>query len=102
VVRRIVNGAVEDPIDAQESGVLIELVLHLRAPWDLDDGAEIGLDRVSELHVVPGMHDWLVPRASGARPGSVTTRRRSPARRRSCRRYGRWGRTPRRPPVNRA
>src|SRR5207302_3293560 len=56
VVRRVVNRAVQHPVEPQEARTLVELVLHLRAFRDLDDGSETTLDRVTELDVVPGVH----------------------------------------------
>src|SRR6266849_1328838 len=55
VVRRVVHGAVQDAVNAQEPGVLVQLVLHLRALGDLDDGGEVLLDAIAEGDVVPGV-----------------------------------------------
>src|SRR6185436_4814357 len=56
VVRGVVDRTVQDPVDPQEARGLVELVLHLRALRNLDDGPEAGLDGVHQLDVVPGVY----------------------------------------------
>jgi hypothetical protein len=56
VVRRVVHRRVQDAIEPQQAGRLVQLVLHLRALRDLDHGVEVALDVLAELDVVPRVH----------------------------------------------
>jgi len=47
---------VQHAIEPEEAGLLVELVLHLGALGDLDHAAEVVLDAIAELHVVPRVH----------------------------------------------
>ena len=67
VVRRVVNGAVQHTVEAQEARFLIQLVLVLAAHRYLDDGREsFGNARLVDRIVVPGMHAAIVGRACHA------------------------------------
>src|SRR5438445_143021 len=56
VVRRVVHGRVQHAVQPQQARALVELVLHLRALGDLDDRAEVTLDVVAQLDIVPRVH----------------------------------------------
>ena len=56
VVGRIVDGGEEHPVDADQPACLVELVLDLRPPRDLDDDREKVRRLAAEGDVVPGMH----------------------------------------------
>src|SRR5688572_17395186 len=56
VVRRIVDGRVEDAIEPEQTRRLVQLVLDLRSLRNLDDRAEMTLDMVPQLHVMPRVH----------------------------------------------
>src|SRR5206468_3844823 len=56
VVRRVVHGGVQHAIEPEQARALVELVLHLRALGNLDDRAEVTLDVVAQLDVVPWVH----------------------------------------------
>ena len=55
LVGRVVDGRVEDAIHLQETRVLVQLVLHLRALGDLDQRLKLPGGVLPYLHVVPGM-----------------------------------------------
>jgi hypothetical protein len=55
VVRRIVNGGVEDAIELDQAACFIEFVLHARSERDLDDAVEFLREFVAGSYVVPGM-----------------------------------------------
>src|SRR5256886_16473715 len=76
VVRRVVHGRVQHAVQPQQARALVELVLHLRALGDLDDRAEVMLDVVAQLDVVPRVHstadDTLPTRRAGLRRGATS------------------------------
>src|SRR5262245_61213930 len=56
IVGGVVNGAGQDAVEREQAGRLVQLVLDLRAFGDLDHRAEMPLDLVAELDVVPRVH----------------------------------------------
>jgi hypothetical protein len=76
VVGRIVHGAVEDAIQPQEAGLLVQLVLVLAALLNLDDDGKGVLDeRVVDVTVMPRVHDPKCTRPGGcAVPAAVPVR----------------------------
>ena len=65
VVGRVVDRAEEDAVHAQEPARLVQLVLHLGAGGDLDDGRDGLLHVAGELHVVPRVEGHSVLRCGG-------------------------------------
>src|SRR5262249_7617364 len=61
VVGGIVHGAVQNPVHAQEPGLLVQLVFHLRALGDLDDHGEMVRDALPEGDVVPRVRSHRTP-----------------------------------------
>src|SRR5207302_529974 len=70
------HGRVPHTVQPQQARALVELVLHLRALGDLDDRAEVMLDVVAQLDVVPRVHstadDTLPTRRAGLRRGATS------------------------------
>src|SRR5437867_2081344 len=56
VIRRVVHGAEENTVDPQQSALLVELVLGLRALGDLDDHRHDLRRAIADRHVVPRVH----------------------------------------------
>ena len=76
VVGGIVHGAVQHPIQTQQSGLLVQLVLVLAAFRHFDDDREHRFDdRVVHVAVMPGMHPLKVARAGGRRGTRLTSLR---------------------------
>jgi hypothetical protein len=50
------HGAREHAVDREQARTLIKLVLDLRALRDLDDDAEVPVDPVAKIDVVPRVH----------------------------------------------
>src|SRR5262249_21679687 len=74
VVRRGVHGRVQNPVEPEQAGAFVELVLDLRALGDLDDRAEVPLDVIAQLDVVPRVHRRsMIP--SGRNRGASRLRR---------------------------
>src|SRR5205814_7348649 len=71
VVRRVVHGRVQHAVQPQQARALVELVLHLRALGDLDDRAEVTLDVVAQLDVVPRVHSTADDTLRRGAPGSA-------------------------------
>jgi hypothetical protein len=62
VVRRIINGRVEDAVEFDKAAGLIQFVLHARSERDLDDAVEFLRELVAGSYVVPGMdHKGIEP-----------------------------------------
>src|SRR5690606_7804403 len=85
VVGRIVDGAVEDAIQAQQPGFLVELVLVLAAFGNLDDDGERRCDdSLVDVAVVPRVHHASVLRMRWSPIRTAT----GPGRRQWCSRPG--------------
>ncbi len=55
VVRRIIDGRIQDAVELKQAGRLIELVFHTGAEWNFNHGGELGRQIFARDHVVPGM-----------------------------------------------
>jgi hypothetical protein len=65
VVGRVVDRAVEDPVEVEESRRLVQLVLGVAALRDLDDASQLLGEPVAELYVVPGVgHKGIIVASS--------------------------------------
>src|SRR5262245_60429026 len=62
IVGGIVHRGVEYAIQPEQTGLLVELVLHLGALWNLDHAAEVLLYALAQLDLVPRIHGTLIVR----------------------------------------
>jgi hypothetical protein len=60
VVRRIVNGRIEDAIELDQAAGFIQFVLHTGAEGDLDHAIEFLRELVAGSYVVPGMDHGFI------------------------------------------
>ena len=56
VVGRVIHRRVENPVELQQPGLFVELVLDARPHGDLDDGDELGREFLARSDIVPGMN----------------------------------------------
>ena len=79
VIGRVVDRRVEDPVEPEQAGLLVQLVLDARPHRDLDQGVELAREVLARGDVVPGMqHRVRAFAVEGVRAGCRTAILRGP------------------------
>ena len=60
IVRRIVDGGIEDAVELDQSAGFVEFVFHTGSKWDLDHAIKFLRKLVAGSHVVPRMDHGFI------------------------------------------